>query len=84
MLAEFKQLVMSSPIPFDEALWQKDLAFIKAMLHREIDVDLFGVAAAYRNIARYDPQLQYALTLFPEAQTLLDTSRQTRARRASR
>jgi carboxyl-terminal processing protease len=84
MLAEFKQLVMSSPIPFDEALWQKDLPFIKAMLHREIDVDLFGVAAAYRNIARYDPQLQYALTLFPEAQTLLDTSRQTRARRASR
>ena len=84
MLAEFKQLVMTTPIPFDEALWQKDLTFIKAMIHREIDVDLFGVAAAYQNIARYDPQLQYALTLFPEAQTLLDASRQVRARRASR
>jgi carboxyl-terminal processing protease len=84
MLAEFKQLVMSTPIPFDEAMWQKDLPFIKAMLHREIDVDLFGVAAAYQNIARYDPQLQYALTLFPEAQALLDASRQARSRRASR
>ena len=84
MLDEFKQLVMSSPIPFDEAMWQKDLPFIKAMIHREIDVDLFGVAAAYQNIARYDPQLQYALTLFPEAQTLLDASRQARSRRASR
>jgi carboxyl-terminal processing protease len=84
MLAEFKQLVMSTPIPFDEAMWQKDLPFIKAMLHREIDVDLFGVAAAYQNIARSDPQLQYALTLFPEAQALLDASRQARSRRASR
>ena len=76
MLAEFKKLVQQSPIPFDEAAWTSDLEFIKAMIHREIDVDLFGVAAAYKNLARHDPQLQFALTLFPEAQQLLNMSRQ--------
>jgi len=84
MLTEFKAIVQKSPVPFDEASWQKDLPFIKAMIRREIDVDLFGVAAAYQNIARYDPQLQFAMTLFPEAQQLLDTSRRSRTTRASR
>jgi len=84
MLAEFKHLVQQSPIPFDEAGWQKDLEFIKAMIHREIDVDLFGAAATYKNLARRDPQLQFAMGLFPEAQQLLDASRQSGGRRASR
>jgi carboxyl-terminal processing protease len=84
MLAEFKELVQKSPVPFDEASWQKDLPFIKAMIHREIDIDLFGVAVAYQNIAKYDPQLQYALTLFPEAQQLLDSSKRSHTSRASR
>ena len=53
------------------------------MIHREIDVDLFGVAAAYKNLAKHDPQLQYALMQFPEAQQLLELSRKTPGRRAS-
>jgi carboxyl-terminal processing protease len=84
MLAEFKKLVQQSPIPFDEASWQTDLGFIKAMIHREIDVDLFGLAAAYKNLARHDPQLQFALGLFPEAQQLLNMSRPSGGRRAAR
>jgi hypothetical protein len=85
MLAEFKKLVQQSPIPFDEAAWTSDLEFIKAMIHREIDVDLFGVAVAYKNLARHDPQMQFALTLFPEAQQLLNMTRQSNSgRRAAR
>jgi carboxyl-terminal processing protease len=84
MLAEFKQVVQKSPVPFDDKSWEADLPFIKAMIHREIDVDLFGQAAAYKNLARHDPQLQFALSLFPEAQQLLNMSRQTGGRRASR
>jgi carboxyl-terminal processing protease len=84
MLAEFKALVQKSPVIFDEASWQKDLSFIKAMIHREIDMDLFGVAAAYTNLARHDPQLQYALGLFPEAQQLLQSGRQAQGRRAAK
>ena len=84
LVNEFKELVKKSPIPFDETSWQTDLPFIKAMIHREIDVDLFGLAAAYKNLAQHDPQLQFALGLFPEAQQLLNMSRQSGGRRAAR
>ncbi len=85
MVAEFKELAKKEPIKWDEAAWQKDLDFIKAMMRKEIDVDLFGVAAAYQNLAKSDPQVQFALMQFGEAQQLLELSRQsTTARRASR
>jgi carboxyl-terminal processing protease len=84
MVAEFKELAMKSPIKWDEAAFQKDIEFIKAMIHREIDVDLFGVAAGFKNLAKRDPQLQFALTQFAEAQQLLDQSRQAQSRRAAR
>jgi carboxyl-terminal processing protease len=84
LVAEFKELVKTSPIPFDEANWQKDLVFIKAQLRKEIDTDLFGAAVAYQNLAKADPQLQYALTLFPQAQQLLELGKPSTARRVSR
>ena len=82
MVAEFRQMVKDLRIPIDDAMWQKDQDFIKAMLHKEIDVDLFGEAAAFKGLTKRDPQLQFALGLFPEAQTLLDLRRQ-RTTRAS-
>jgi len=84
MVAEFKELAKKSPVKWDEAAWQKDLEFIKAMIRHEIDVDLFGQATAFLNLAKHDPQLQFALTRFAAAQQLLDMSRQTTARRVSR
>ena len=63
MLNEFKQLVMQSPIRFDEAGWQKDRPYITAMIQKEIDLDLFGAATAYEKLARQDPQLQFAIEL---------------------
>ena len=53
----------------DEAL--ERAAKAEAMIRFEIDVDLFGVEVARRNLARADPQLQYSLTLFPEAESLM-------------
>jgi carboxyl-terminal processing protease len=84
MLNEFKEHVRMSRLRIDEDSWQKDLDFIKAMLRYEIDVDLFGVEASRRNLSTRDPQLQFALTLFPEAQQLLQISQQTPQRRAAR
>jgi carboxyl-terminal processing protease len=84
MVAEFKQFLVDSKVIVDEASWKKDQAFIRAMLRFEIDSDLFGVAASWQNLVRQDPQLQYALGLFPEAQSLLELSRQNGFRRASR
>ena len=84
MVAEFKELAKKSPVKWDEAAWEKDSDFIRAMIRREIDVDLFGMATAYLNLAKRDPQLQFAISQFGEAQQLLDMSRQSTARRASR
>jgi hypothetical protein len=84
MVAEFKESVRMSRLRIDEDAWQKDIEFIKAMLRYEIDVDLFGVEASRRNLSMKDPQLQFALTLFPEAQQLLDSSQAAPQRRAQR
>jgi hypothetical protein len=64
----------------DEAAFAADLAFIKAEMHYEIDVDLFGVEEGRRNLSRVDPQLQYALGFFDEAKQLLQLGKKTPGR----
>ncbi len=71
MVAEFKDHVQTSRMRIDEEAWQQDQPFIRAMLRFGIDVDLFGVAVARKNLSGQDPQLRYALTLFPEAEALM-------------
>jgi carboxyl-terminal processing protease len=71
MVAEFKEHVQKSRLTIDDAAWQQDLTFIRAMMRFEIDLDLFGVEVARRNLSRQDPQLQFSLTLFPEAESLM-------------
>jgi carboxyl-terminal processing protease len=71
MVAEFKEHVRQQRIRIDEAAWKQDEGFIRAMMRYEIDLDLFGVAVARKNLSQKDPQLQYALTLFPEAEALM-------------
>jgi carboxyl-terminal processing protease len=70
MLAEFKEHLRKQKVKIDEAAWEKDKEFLRAMIRFEIDVDLFSVAGARKNLAKNDPQLQYALGLFPEAEKL--------------
>ena len=82
MLAEFKDFAQKSRIKWDEAAWKKDQDFIRAMIHYEIDLDLFSVAEARKNLSARDPQLQFALGLFPEAQQLLNLGRSTGTRAA--
>ena len=84
MLADFRVHVQKSGLRIDEASWSKDLEFIRSMIRFEIDVDLFGVATASENLAKRDPQLQFALGLFSEAEKLLELSRQSVSRRAER
>jgi carboxyl-terminal processing protease len=70
MMAEFKEHLKSHKVKIDEAAWEKDKEFLRAMIRFEIDVDLFGVFDARKNLSKIDPQLQYALSLFPEAEKL--------------
>jgi hypothetical protein len=83
MLEEFKELVKQSPLPFDDGAWQQDVEFTQAMMRFEIDRDLFGIGVAYQNLAQRDPQLQFAVGLFPDAQKLLQLGQQEPARRTA-
>ena len=83
LVAEFKDYVQASRMTFDEEAWQQDQPFIRAMLRFGIDIDLFGVEVARKNLAGQDPQLGYALTLFPEAEALMRLTRSPE-RRAQR
>jgi carboxyl-terminal processing protease len=70
MIDDFKQFIVARKVPVDEAAFTKDKAFIRAMIRYEIDVALFSVAAARQRLMADDPQAQFALTLFPEAEKL--------------
>ncbi|HTM27141.1 MAG TPA: S41 family peptidase [Vicinamibacterales bacterium] len=75
MAADFKSFIQSEKIKVDEEAFAKDIDFIKAMIHDEIDVALFGVAEAQKNLVVKDPQAQYALSQFGEAVKLTELVR---------
>jgi carboxyl-terminal processing protease len=83
MVAEFKEHVTKTGIKIDEPLWTQDLPFIKAMLRFEIDSDLFGIAVASENLAKVDPQMQFALGFFSEAEQLLTLGRRNQTSRVA-
>ena len=75
MVTDFKTSLKTQRIPLDEEAFSKDDAFIRAMIHYDIDLALFGVAEARRNLIAVDPQAQFALQQFPDAVRLTETSR---------
>jgi carboxyl-terminal processing protease len=75
MLQDFKQFVTGRRMRIDEASFAKDRAFIRAMLRYEIDNALFSAATARQRLIADDPQAQFALTQFPEAEKLLQLAK---------
>jgi carboxyl-terminal processing protease len=75
MIADFRNLLESQKVKIDEAAFQQDLDYIKAMIHYDIDVALFGVEEARRNLVSRDPQAQFALRHFAEAVSLAKLSK---------
>jgi carboxyl-terminal processing protease len=71
ILDEFKEYVTSQHVKVDDAAFAADTAFIKAMIHYEADVDLFGMEEARRQLLKVDPQAKFALGFFDEAKNLL-------------
>ena len=71
LLDAFKVHVRGRGLTVDEAAVAEDLDFIQAMIRFEVDRALFGNDEARRNLFEYDPQTQYAMTLFDEADELL-------------
>ena len=75
MLADFREYAAGEHAKMDEEGWAKDLEFIRAMIRYDIDLALFGVASARRNLIVHDPQAQFALQQFAEAESLTQTAR---------
>jgi carboxyl-terminal processing protease len=75
MVADFRSFLQSEKIRIDEEAFAKDSDFIKAMMHLEIDVALFGIAEGQKNLIATDPQAQFALGQFGEAVKLTELAR---------
>src|SRR6185436_1609611 len=81
MVAEFKQSLQEQKVRIEEDSWNKDIAFIKAMLKYEIDDALFGVNERQKNLIASDPQAQFALAQWADALKLTEL---TKARAGSK
>ena len=71
MLADFKARLATRKVKVDEEAFAKDQPFIRAMIHFEIDSALFGMDEARKNLIARDPQAQFALAQFGDAERLL-------------
>lgn len=75
MLKDFRTSLQAQKIKIDEEAFRTDDTFIRAMIHYDIDLALFGVEEARRNLVARDPQAQFALNQFAEAQRLTELAR---------
>jgi carboxyl-terminal processing protease len=75
MLQEFRAQLTTQKITIDEEAFKTDLNFIKSLIHYEIDLALFGVEEARRNLILQDPQAKFAIAQFGEAQRLTELAR---------
>jgi carboxyl-terminal processing protease len=75
MLADFRALLEKQKVRIDDAAFKQDDAFIRAMIHFDIDAALFGMDEARSNLIAKDPQAQFALAQFGEAQKLTDLAK---------
>ncbi len=75
MLADFRAMLEKQKVRIDDAAFKQDDAFLRAMIHFDIDAALFGMDEARGNLIAKDPQAQFALSHFAEAEKLTELSR---------
>jgi len=80
MVNDFKAFVTSQGVKMDAQAFEADQVFIKAMIRYDIDLALFGVVAARKHLVETDPQAQFAVSLFREAEQLTQLARAKAAR----
>lgn len=80
MMDEFKAFVVARKLKIDEEAWASDVDFIRAMIRFEIDQAVFDIATARRRLTASDPQARFALSRFPEAEKLVELSRNRSSR----
>ena len=70
IIADFKAFLKREGVRVDETAFASDLTFIRANIKMQIDLALFGIDEARRNVLTLDPQAQVALASFDEAERL--------------
>ena len=75
MIVEFKDYLRDQRVTVDEDAFETDRSFIRAMIRYRVDSALFGIEAARHRLLQDDPQAQYAMTLFDEAEQLTQIAR---------
>jgi carboxyl-terminal processing protease len=75
LVKDFRASLEGQRIKVDEEAFAKDEPFIRAMIRYDIDLALFGVEEARRNLVAKDPQAQFALSQFSEAERLTQMAR---------
>jgi carboxyl-terminal processing protease len=80
MMKDFRASLETQRIKIDDEAFAKDEAFIRAMIHYDIDIAIFGVEEARRNLVAKDPQAQFALGQFDEAERLTELARSRAAK----
>jgi carboxyl-terminal processing protease len=75
MMKDFRASLQAKKVKIDEDSFARDETFIRAMIHYDIDLALFGVEEARRNLIAKDPQAQFALGQFGEAEHLAELAR---------
>jgi carboxyl-terminal processing protease len=78
MVSDFRDSLKARRLTIDEASFTKDEAFIRAMIKYDIDLTLFGVSEARKNLIAKDPQTQFALSQFGDAVKLTELSARAR------
>ena len=82
MVKDFREQLVANRLKIDDAAFQKDLVFIKAMIRFRIDEAVFGIAEARRRLVDVDPQAQAAIASFGEAEKLAGVARRPRTGRS--
>ncbi|MDP1568896.1 MAG: S41 family peptidase [Vicinamibacterales bacterium] len=80
MVRDFRAFLETRRVRIDEDAFARDEDFIKAMIRFEIELALFGIGEARKNLILADPQARHALTLFGEARQLSELSRSRTAK----
>jgi carboxyl-terminal processing protease len=84
VLDEFKQYLVQQTMPFTQAEFDHDAAWIQAHLSSAIVTDAAGLRAGLQVQAQDDPQVLQALGLLPQARQLVRSTLTARRRGASR
>ena len=80
LLANFRTFIEKKDIKVDDKSYEKDKVYIKARLKAYMARSLWGNDGWYTVMLDVDPQLQKALTLFPEAQKIAGLDREPRTK----